>query len=267
MTGERSLTGMRIVVTREHPGALARLLEERGATMLHVPTVAVVGPADGGAALGAELDRLDRYDWLIVTSPSGAERVGASAAGSSVRLAAVGAATADTLARLAGRPVDLVPPVQRAAALAAEFESIEPALVLLALADRASGELEAALGAAGHSVTRVTAYRTVAARVSAPRPASADALLLASGSAAESWAAGYGGWTPPIVVAIGPTTADAAREAGLKVDGVAADHSLTGLVAELERRVGAVSHRERGEDGGPGVSDFPPTEDKRGSRG
>ena len=41
---------------------------------------------------------------------------------------------------------------------------------------------------------------------------------------------------PPIVVAIGPTTADAAERLGLKISSVAADHSLAGLVTELERQ-------------------------------
>jgi uroporphyrinogen-III synthase len=62
-------------------------------------------------------------------------------------------------------------------------------------------------------------------------------LLLASGSAARSWHAAFGSEVPPLVVAIGPQTADAARSVGLRIDAVAEDHSLDGLVAELERHL------------------------------
>jgi uroporphyrinogen-III synthase len=69
--------------------------------------------------------------------------------------------------------------------------------------------------------------------------------VLASGSAAESWANAVAGrnpeLNPPITVAIGPTTAERARKLGLKVCGVAADHSLEGLVDELERQFHAQS--------------------------
>ena len=72
----------------------------------------------------------------------------------------------------------------------------------------------------------------------APNPAAiagADALLLASGSAAQAWFDTLGTSVPPIVVAIGPTTAEVAAKLGLKVAGTATDHSLDGLVTELER--------------------------------
>jgi uroporphyrinogen-III synthase len=39
-----------------------------------------------------------------------------------------------------------------------------------------------------------------------------------------------------VIVAIGPSTAEIAGELGLKVSGVAADHTLEGLVTELERQ-------------------------------
>jgi uroporphyrinogen-III synthase len=63
----------------------------------------------------------------------------------------------------------------------------------------------------------------------------ADVLLLASGSAARSWAEAIGTATPPLVVAIGPSTADAARAVGLAVSAVASDHSVEGLVEATER--------------------------------
>lgn len=239
MTG-RPLAGRRVVVTREEPGPLADLLAERGAVMVHVPLIERVDAADGGAELRAQLDRLDEFDWLVVTSPAGATRVAdAARRHPAVRLAAVGRSTAQELSAVTGREVDLVPDDQHGGALAAALAGLPPARLLLAVADRAPSTLPDALRAAGHDVTVVTAYRTIAVDGPAHGPApAADALLLASGSAAEAWVARFGQARPGVVVAIGPSTAAVATRCGLKVDGVAADHSLTGLVTALERCVG-----------------------------
>jgi uroporphyrinogen-III synthase len=236
-----------VLVTRERPGELAAMLTARGATVLHVPLVAVTDPSDGGATLRDALSDLRGFDWLVVTSAAGAERVGGAAAGvPGVRLAAVGTATARELESLAGRPVDLVPTVQRADALVAAFVEREPPpqRVLIAQADIAAPTLADGLRTAGHEVTVVTAYRTVApepdraAELAAEAAvAGADAVLFASGSAVEGWCRRFGVEAPPIVIAIGPTTAAAADRFGLKVSAVATDHSLDGLVTELERVV------------------------------
>ena len=82
------LAGKRVVTTRDEPGQVDRLLAEAGATVLHLPLIAIVDAEDGGAGLTALLDRVDDFDWLIVTSQHGAIRVGAAARGRRVRLAA-----------------------------------------------------------------------------------------------------------------------------------------------------------------------------------
>ena len=227
-----------MLVTRERPGELASLLVERGATVVHVPLISVVEAGDGGKALRDALSRLADYDWLLVTSPAGSERVGAAArVVPGVRLAAVGTGTARVLERESGRAVDLVPSVQRADGLVAAFAAAvtSPQRVLLAQADRAASTLTDALRRAGHEVSAVTAYRTVPVEPDRSTVGEADAVLFASGSAVESWCRAFGTAVPPLVVAIGPTTAAAAARYGLKVSAVAADHSLDGLVAELEQ--------------------------------
>ncbi|NND75294.1 MAG: uroporphyrinogen-III synthase [Ilumatobacter sp.] len=234
------LAGRRVLVTRERPGELGELLAARGAEVVHVPLIAIAEPDDGGAALRRELESLDRYDWLVVTSAAGAERVGRAAAREpGVRLAAVGTTTARTLAALAERVVDVTPPRQLAAELAAELiaaAGLPPARILVAQADRAAPTLVAALLDAGHAVEAVTAYRTVLQPPDRARIDGADALLLASGSAATSWVDAVGADGPPVIVAIGPATSAVARELGLKVTAVAADHSIEGLVDELVRQ-------------------------------
>ena len=252
-SGSGELVGCRVVVTRARPGELGRMLSERGAEVVHVPLIAVTEPPDGGVGLERELGRLDRYSWLVVTSPSGAERVGhAAARHSDVRLAAVGAATAQRLAALAGRHVEVVPQRQLAAELADELldRCTEPTTFLLALADRAGTTLADRLTAGGHDVTVVDAYSTVLvepdrAAIGHAAIDDADVLVLASGSAADGWVDAFGAHRPPIVVAIGPSTAEHARQIGLKVDGVAADHSLEGLVDEVIHQVVRLRARNR----------------------
>lgn len=238
----------RVLVTRERPGELGVLLAEYGAEVVHVPLIRVVEPPDGGVGLRDELDRLDTYDWLVVTSAAGAERVGEAARRHpGVRLAAVGTATAGVLAELAGRPVDVTPSRQIAAELArllVTAAGLPPARILLAQADRAAPTLSEALLEAGHDVHAVTAYATQLVEPDLDRIGDADALLLASGSAARSWVEACGPTGPPVIVAIGPATSAVAVELGLKVTAVAADHSIGGLVAELARHVPRLRRHE-----------------------
>ena len=91
----------------------------------------------------------------------------------------------------------------------------------------------------GHAVESVTAYRTV---VRHPPPAEAarlvgvDAVVLASGSAAEGWAAAIDPDAPAVVVALGPVTAAAARTTGVTVHHVATSPDI-GAVTDLLARV------------------------------
>ena len=244
----RPLEGCRVLVTRERPGELAAILTERGATVIHMPMIAVVDASDGGLALQEALSRLTEFDWLVVTSPAGAERVGAGARlAPSVRLGAVGTGTARVLQHESGRPVDLVPAVQRAEGFATEFvsASMAPQRVLTAQADIAAPTLAGALRQAGHHVTTVIAYRTVKQEPDRDAASDADAVVFASGSAVESWCGAFGTVAPPLVVVIGPTTAAIADRFGLKLSAIAADHSLDGLVTELEHAVATSARKGR----------------------
>lgn len=242
MTGV--LDGRRVLVTRERPGELAAMLEALGAEVIHIPLIRVVDTTDG--ELERHLARLADFDWVVVTSAAGAERVaGAVAATPGVRVAAVGTTTAATLRDRAGRVADLLPQRQHAEALVDALSAAAPTpqRFLVAQGDRAADTLQAGLRRLGHDVTAVTAYRTELQPLPADVVERADALLLASGSAAEAWAATVGGAAPPIptpriVVSIGPTTTAVAEESGLKVTATATDHSLSGLIAMLSSAFG-----------------------------
>lgn len=228
---------MRIALTGTTADPLAGRLTALGHEVAHVQLIAIGPPADDGAALREALARLGDFRWLVVTSTNGARAVGAAAAvHPGVHLAAVGVRTAGVLAELAGRPADLVPDVERATGLVAAWPADDHGPALLAMADRAAPTLADGLRAKGVDVTVVEAYRTSERRPGADELArldAADAVLLASGSAAEVFA------TLPLaprarrLVAIGPTTAAAADRVGLTVAAVAASPHDDDVAAAL----------------------------------
>jgi uroporphyrinogen-III synthase len=94
-------------------------------------------------------------------------------------------------------------------------------------------------------VHQVIAYRTVQLRPAAEiadDAMSADVLFLASGSAASAWFDAFGTRTPPIVVAIGPSTAKVASNLGLDVTAVAPDQSLESMIETAERVIESHQH-------------------------
>jgi len=235
------LAGRTVVVTRatDQASGLATRLRALGATVVELPATEVVDVADGVAALAAALADPGRFHWLVVTSPNGAARLAAALAGRPARpalVAAVGPGTADAL-RAAGLPCDLVPATALGEALAEAFPAAPPrgGRALVAQAAAARPVVADGLRAKGWSVTAVAAYDT------RPRPAdpalrvalgAADAVLFAAGSAAGAVVGAYGADAlPPVVVCMGPVTAEAARAAGAAVTAVAEPHTLDGLVA------------------------------------
>lgn len=80
---EQPLAGLRMVVCRPlgQAAELAERLEAAGAKPVSAPVIAVADPPDGGAALRSALAALRAGDWLVITSPNGATRVGEALAG------------------------------------------------------------------------------------------------------------------------------------------------------------------------------------------
>ena len=246
--GRRPLAGRTVVTTRERPGVLDSELARAGADVVHVPLIETADPVDGGAALRSELDHIDDYDWVVVTSPVGAERVMPAARGSDVRVATVGTKTAEVAERLGGRVVDVVPERQLATELVAAMPAVDrtrgSSRLLLAVADRADPSTADALRERGYDVTMITAYRTLLRRPTwRERRAAlaADAAVFASGSAAISWAEAIGTATPAAVISIGPSTTAAAIDRGLQVTATATDHSIDGLVETVILTLGVGS--------------------------
>ncbi len=232
-----SLLGRTIAVTRGKQGedALAARLRALGATVLEAPAIAAAPPTSF-AALDRALREAGRFHFAVFASGNAAAAVRARldalglgpSALDGVRLAAVGGATAEKLAS-ALRPADLLPNEQSARGLVALLAPlVRGRRVLLPRAAEGRPELIEGLLAAGAEVEAPEAYRTVPAGPEALAPLRAalaagqvDAVAFASPSAVRAVAAALGVHRPllsrVLVAAIGPTTAEAAREQGLSV--------------------------------------------------
>lgn len=243
------LAGVRVLVTRaaEQAGSLADLLRGRGAEPIEFPVIHIAPPDDSGP-LDAALVAARGYDWLVFTSVNGVEsalaRLVALGRGPEALagplIAAIGPATAGRL-RAVGLEPALVPERFVAEEVLAGMlaRGVAGRRVLLARAERARDVLPEGLRAAGADVEVVVAYRTLPGRpdpeaLARVRSGEVDVVTLTSSSTARNLAALLADDLPAIararVVCIGPVTADTAREIGLRVDAVAGDYSVPGVV-------------------------------------
>lgn len=202
---------MRILLTRPEGRneELAEALRSAGHDVDCAPLIAL-------EPLGDDPVELDGYDWVLVTSATGARELRRRGRGRPKRFAAIGPATA---AALGG--ADLVPRVSTQEGLLAELP--RPAgRVLFAGAEAARRLLVEELGA-----DFVPLYRT---RELAPRLPDAELVVLASPSAARAYAS-LGGRAS--AVSIGPETTAAAESAGIRVVREAGSQDVDGLVAAV----------------------------------
>ncbi len=247
----RPLSGRTVGVTRspERASELSRRLEELGATVLPIPCIRHAPPRSAGPWKQA-VDRLagGHFDWLVVSSPQAAAALGEALAASGrdaralggVHIAALGPGTASALASLGMTP-DLLPRDSSTQGLLKAFRGRRPGSILLPRSDIAPQALQTGLEALGARVEAVTAYRTLAASLSAQaleplREGRLDAVLLASSSAAVSFAASLRKASLRCrtrLISIGPETSAALRRQGLKPFAEARIHTLDGLIATL----------------------------------
>ena len=203
---------MRVALTRPEGrnAPLAQRLRGIGRDVVEVPLIEVEPIGD------SPID-VTPYDWIVVTSATGARELRRRMRGVPRSVAAIGRATAEAFGR-----ADLVPRISTQEGLLAEFP--RPAgRVLFAGAEDARRLIVDELDA-----DFITLYRT---RSIAPKePLHADLVVLASPSAARSLA---GVRTDLPVVTIGPETSAAARELGMKVIREATTHDLDGLVSAV----------------------------------
>ncbi|MEE8472883.1 MAG: uroporphyrinogen-III C-methyltransferase [Dehalococcoidia bacterium] len=252
----RPLFGKRVLVTRSRTQAshLSRLLARAGAEPIELPTIEIEPASDPGA-LDRALGRLDGYDWLVFTSTNAVEaffgrlrHMGRDArALGGAKICAIGLATAG---ELEGRGLvpDLVPPEFTSRGIIDSFkgeglkgEEIKGQRFLLPRADIAGEELAQGLSGLGARVEEVVAYKTVPAPESRERAPeclkAAQAVTFTSSSTVRGLMDLLGkdgkALAGKMVACIGPVTAGTAREMGLRVDIVAREHTIPGLVAAM----------------------------------
>ena len=239
----------RLLVTRPagQGAALVAALAARGIDAVHVPTVAVQ-PGDPSLLRAALAE--GRWDWVVVTSVNGVPALRlAGRLAPTTRVAAVGTSTAAAL-RHAGIRVDHVPDRFLTEAVAEGLGDVRGARILLARADAATPELQAALKAGGAEVRDVVAYRTIEApprergRLRAALDGSLDGVAFTSGSAVRGLRALLAADPRRLAVArrlpaacIGPVTAAEAERLGWRAWVVAARHTATGLADAIARQL------------------------------
>ncbi|MBA2565021.1 MAG: uroporphyrinogen-III synthase [Gemmatimonadetes bacterium] len=267
MTGRpaRPLEGRRILVTRASAQAeeLAAAVRALGGEPV-LRAAIEVRPHEDPALLDRALDALATYDWVVFTSVNGVRHVWRrlDALGPQAldlledgedgrrpgqpRIAAIGPGTAAALERRGARP-DYVPAEYVAEALARGLPCAPGARVLLLRADIARAALRELLAARGAVVHDVAAYRTVEARFR-EAPGDVDAVTFTSPSTVRGFLRSAGAVPArAAVICIGPVTARAAGQAGLRVDAVAESYTLNGLVEAVARHFS-----DRATEGGGG---------------
>lgn len=249
------LTGRGIVVTRraEQSSRFVRLLGGAGAIPIVCPTIAIEPVSDWSPVdAAAESLRAGHYDWVAFTSANGVENFLSRIEGDvpsvfgGARVAAVGSAT-EVLLAAAGLHVSLRPETFTAQALA-DALGRGSGRVLLPRAGKVPPGMAATLKENGWQADEVAVYRTVPADIDSPEAEAVaeglfDAVTFTSGSTVEGFAgmfpelisvlSGSGAPGPPFVACIGPVTAAACAEAGIRVDVEAREHTTDGLLRAL----------------------------------
>jgi uroporphyrinogen III methyltransferase/synthase len=252
------LFGKRILVTRaEHQASqLAKSLRERGAEPLVLPVIEIEELTDFGE-LDRALQSLSGYDWIVFTSTNGVvsffNRLHSLCMDSRVLdgclIGAIGPMTAAALQEH-GILADYIPEDYTSDGLLSGFKKrvIVGQRFLLVRSDIAPEKLAESLGRLGAEVQDVAAYRTVLPEKNSARGKQMlvneriDIITFTSSSTVTNLLALIDSDRQVVenvtVACIGPEAAATAQSAGLKVDIIAAEHTVQGLVEAMEHYFG-----------------------------
>ena len=244
----RPLRGKRVVVTRarEQAGPLCEQLADVGATPLLIPMIQIA-PLPDQTRLDQVIQALPTYDWLIFTSINTVAvfwarwlALGGQAFPPDLRVAAVGAATADALRQQGVEPA-FVPPEFMAEQIANGLGPLDGARILLPQAAIARHALAELLRTQGAQVDTLPVYQTLPAVL---EPAAltelqqgVDVIIFTSPSTVHNFVAALQqqGIDQKIlqnsqIFCIGPVTAQAVQALALPVTAVAGEYTAAGLV-------------------------------------
>jgi len=247
----RPLFGKKVLVTRSRDQAseLSELLRQYGAEPIEFPVIKISPPASF-EELDAALGRIEEYDWLLFTSANGVRSVidRLRELGRDVRwlkgpkVGAIGPKTAEAIQSL-GMRVDFVPGEFVAEAVVREFpDDPRGKHILIPRAKEAREVIPERLRELGAQVEVVTSYVTgsdtsdlsdMSDRI---QSGEIDIITFASSSTVRMFAERIPSVPEGVTIAcIGPITAQTAEELGLKVDLVAKEYTIEGLVKALVR--------------------------------
>jgi uroporphyrinogen III methyltransferase / synthase len=256
---QKPLFGKRILVTRarEQSQSLSEKIHELGGESLEFPVIKITRPKRQDF-LDQSLRRLHEYDWIIFTSVNGVKfffsrlrelkidiRQMAKA-----KIAAIGPKTAEALWEK-GLLVDVIPEEYQAEGL---IESLRHHVkagdkILLPRANIARKILAVKLAEMGCEVTDADAYDTETETgnageiVQGLREGTIHVITFTSSSTVRNFVRSLQTVEADVtsllkgvqIVCIGPITAQTAKESGLKVDSIAKEYTIEGLVEALKQ--------------------------------
>ena len=249
----KPLFGKRVLITRTR-SQVSRLrteLENAGAWCVEFPAISIVQVADP-SALDAALNRISEYDWVTIASSNGARGLRArmdelgldGRAFADVKIAAVGPATGVTVRAEMGLTPDLVPDEYVSDAVLRELKAlgVDGKRVLVVGSDIGRDVLADGLEALGATVDRVVGYETHLPDDSGDQVSEAfadtgiDITTFTSSSGVDNLldlAGGPDQINKTVTAAMGPITAERARERGLRVDIVAPERTMQSLAGAI----------------------------------
>lgn len=216
-----------------------------GGTPIEFPTIRIE-PTEENGWVGRIAETLNEYDWVVFTSANGVrqffERIAETERDSrdfSPRIAVIGSATAHAVKQY-GFKVSFIPSSYLTERLAIELPEVNGKRILLVRAEGTDAKMASMLKERDAIVNEIYPYRVARIKPS-NLPDKYDAILFTSPSTVSSFseilrsngAESQGG----IVCCIGPVTAKAAEEQGFRVDVVANEHSVKGLLDTLIAKV------------------------------
>ncbi len=250
------LAGKTVLVTRAagQSGEFTKMLVDRGAQAIEMPTLEIVPPSSW-QELDTAIDRLQDFDWLILTSANAVnyffERLHKanldSRALAGVKIAVVGSKTTRSLQQYGIEP-DFIPADFVADALVSNFPTAVAGQQILFPRVETGGRevLVREFTTLGATVVEVAAYQSQCPTTIDPLSLEAlqsqqvDIITFASSKTVKHFhhliaTSLPSGWQEHVCIAsIGPQTSATCRELLGKVDIEATEYTLPGLVAALE---------------------------------
>ncbi|MFZ6017017.1 MAG: uroporphyrinogen-III C-methyltransferase [Nitrospirota bacterium] len=264
---KKSMFGHRILVTREQPEGF-EILEELGAEIIEFPTIEIA-PPESYNELDKSIDKIETYDWLIFTSKNGVnyflkrffakERDIRDLKG--IKICAIGTKTAEEIKKY-GMKVDLIPDEFRAEGLvsavvqkssSAEVASELPSFrtselkgirFLLPRAEKAREVFPEKIRELGGEIDVPVTYRAIKPEIHGKRlkrflkegkvsiatftsAATFNNFREIMGEDADELLKGVA------IAVIGPVTAKAVENVGLKIDIIPREATIEALIEEI----------------------------------